>query len=101
MARWLLGLWLNSDRFPWGTLLANVSGCLLIGVLLGALGERHSHWRLLLGVGFLGGYTTFSTLMYDSVRLGAKTGGANLALSLVLGGLAVWLGLRLGSTLTR
>jgi CrcB protein len=98
VARWCLGLWLNG-RFPWGTLIANISGCVLIGMLLGTLDGRDSGWRLLLGVGFLGGYTTFSTLMHDSVRLGGRTGSTNLALSVVLGGLAIWLGGKLGAAI--
>ncbi len=91
--RYVVGSALNG-RFPYGTLLANVSGCFLLGMLLSALGERpeSSNGRLLLGVGFLGGYTTFSTLMYDSVRLGGRTGVSNLIASVVLGGLAVYLG---------
>jgi fluoride exporter len=93
IGRYLIGSWLNG-RFPWGTFVANVSGCLLLGMLLSALGERSgsSNGRLLLGVGFLGGYTTFSTLMHDSVRLGPRTGTLNLVVSVLLGGLAVWLG---------
>jgi fluoride exporter len=97
-ARWCLGLWLNS-RFPWGTLVANISGCLLLGLLLAILTPRENHWRLLLGVGFLGGYTTFSTLMVDTVRLGARAGSSNLLLSVVLGALAVWVGGRLGAAI--
>jgi len=52
------------DGFPWGTLLVNVSGCLLIGVLMVVILEAtapHPLARPFLGVGVLGGYTTFST----------------------------------------
>lgn len=56
--------------WPWSTLLANVSGCLLIGVLMVLVTERHAAHPLvrpLLGVGVLGGYTTFSTYAVDAV----------------------------------
>jgi fluoride exporter len=60
---------------PWATLLANVSGCLLIGVLMVLVSERFRApllVRPLLGVGVLGGYTTFSTYAVDAVvALGA------------------------------
>jgi CrcB protein len=57
--------------FPWGTWLINVSGSLLLGFLAG-LGLYHgvtSAPRAVIGTGFLGAYTTFSTLTFESVRL--------------------------------
>ena len=57
--------------FPWGTWLINVSGSLTLGFLAG-LGLYHGLSdtpRTVIGTGFLGGYTTFSTLMFESVRL--------------------------------
>ena len=65
-ARYGLGVLLphRADEWPWATLLTNVSGCLLIGVLMVVIVERirpHPLVRPLLGVGVLGGYTTFST----------------------------------------
>lgn len=51
-------------RFPLGTFVINVSGSFVIGLLMALLTERfqqHPNWRLLLVVGFLGGYTTFSS----------------------------------------
>ncbi|GAA1849924.1 fluoride efflux transporter CrcB [Pseudonocardia tropica] len=61
-----------SGGWPWTTFLVNVSGCLLIGVLLTVLSELtvpHPLLRPLLGVGVLGGYTTFSTYAVDVVAL--------------------------------
>lgn len=58
--------------FPWTTLLVNLTGCLLIGVLLMVLAERagaHPLLRPFLATGVLGGYTTFSTYSVDLHRL--------------------------------
>ncbi|WP_432544146.1 fluoride efflux transporter FluC [Kineococcus sp. SYSU DK002] len=58
------------SRFPWGTLLVNVLGSLLLGFLTGlVLDGADRRWLLVLGVGFCGGFTTFSTVMADTVRL--------------------------------
>ncbi|SEP53042.1 fluoride efflux transporter FluC [Amycolatopsis saalfeldensis] len=56
-------------RFPWGTFLTNAAGCFLIGVLMVVLTEVRSAHRLtrpFLGVGFLGGFTTFSTYAVET-----------------------------------
>ena len=61
-----------AGAFPWGTFLINVSGSLLIGILMAALSLRPEHHRLLrpfLGVGILGGFTTFSTYAVQSHEL--------------------------------
>ncbi|MGA3016629.1 MAG: fluoride efflux transporter CrcB [Bryobacteraceae bacterium] len=86
-------------RFPLGTLLINVSGSFLIGLLMTLLTERlnlDARWRFLLIVGFLGGYTTFSSFEWEtfaSVRDGGHWAGMlNVVLSVCLGYLAVWLG---------
>jgi fluoride exporter len=86
-------------KFPLGTLAINVSGSFLIGLLMTLLTERwipHPNWRLLLVVGFLGGYTTFSSFeweTYSTVREGGSwLGLANVVGSVILGYLAVWLG---------
>src|SRR5260370_37846105 len=54
-------------RFPLGTLIVNLSGCFLIGVLAPKL-EPYPAWRLFLIVGILGGYTTFSPFPSDTLR---------------------------------
>jgi CrcB protein len=68
-ARWLLGLSaVPPPSFPWTTVVINVAGCLLIGVLmavLDALTAPHRLVRPFLGVGVLGGFTTFSTYATD------------------------------------
>jgi CrcB protein len=83
-ARYGLGLALphRPSQWPWSTLLINVSGCVLIGVLMVVITELvHAHplTRPLLGVGVLGGYTTFSTYAVDVLNL-AQAGRWPLAL---------------------
>jgi CrcB protein len=85
--------------FPLGTLVVNVTGCFLIGVLMTlfiAHGDSHPRLRLLLVTGVLGGYTTFSSFAWESFEAIDKEqvwiGLANITLSVVLGYLAVWCG---------
>ena len=89
-------------RFPLGTLAINVTGSFLIGFLMTVLTERYQldpQWRLLLVVGFLGGYTTFSSFEWETftaVRDGALWAAmSNVVASVVLGYAAVWLGVML------
>jgi CrcB protein len=80
--------------FPYGTLAVNLSGATALGVLAGAAvhGDAYKLW----GVGLIGGFTTFSTWMLESHRLGEDgrlpLGLMNFALSLAAGMAAVWLG---------
>ena len=109
VARYLVGLW-SADRlgtdFPWGTLIVNVTGCVAVGFVLTLLAERtsaHPYWRLFFAVGFLGAYTTFSAYAWESAQLladGAVVRAvANLLGSVVLGMLAVALGIALARQL--
>ena len=71
----------DATGWPWSTLLVNISGCLLIGVLMVVITERvraHPLVRPLLGIGVLGGYTTFSTYAVDAV-VAADSGGVGVA----------------------
>lgn len=72
-------------EWPWGTLLINLSGCLLISLFLGAGAGRiaDSNLRYLLPIGFVGAYTTFSTYEYEVLRL-FELGRAGPALAYVL-----------------
>jgi CrcB protein len=75
---------------PWATLMTNVVGCLLLGVLMVALTElrpRHPLWRLFLGVGVMGGFTTFSTYVVQ-VQQSIQRDAPILALSYLFGTLA-------------
>jgi len=87
-----------SGRFPLGTWIVNITGCFFIGLLMAHFDARgvHPNWRLLLVVGVLGGFTTFSAFEYETF-LRARDGAPLLALwnvvaSVVFGYLAVWLG---------
>ncbi len=79
-ARYALGQLIAATigrNYPYGTLLVNVSGSLLIGVLLVVLTERlhlDQHWRLLLVVGFLGSYTTMSSYAWEVLSLPERSG---------------------------
>jgi CrcB protein len=94
--------------FPWATFGTNVSGCLLVGVLLVLVTEVWAAHRLLrpfLGTGVLGGFTTFSTYTVDVQQLittgSARTALAYLAGTLIAAVLAGYLGVTMTRVLTR
>jgi CrcB protein len=106
IARYGLGVWIASlwrRPFPLGTFVVNITGCFLLGALLAFAAERASideTWRLLLATGFLGAYTTFSAFEYETFAL-ARVGAVgwavmNVVASLVVGYLAVQLGVGVG-----
>jgi len=73
--RYVLSYWIAERwgaSFPWGTFVVNISGAFLLGIVVAFSMERSlisPAWRLFLGVGILGGYTTFSSLSYESIAL--------------------------------
>lgn len=70
--RWALATALGAALVPWGTLAANLSGAFLLGLLTGAVTSRSQRahlWRLALGTGALGAYTTMSSLAVETDRL--------------------------------
>jgi CrcB protein len=90
-------------NFPLGTTVINVTGSFLLGLVTG-LALAHGlpvEWRAILGTGFLGGYTTFSTASYETVRLAQQrryraafvNGFGMLVLALAAAGLGLWLGM--------
>ena len=105
LVRYVLGRFIAErmgSQFPLGTLLINVTGAGVIGLLSGLVGHRQMSpvTQTILATGFLGGYTTFSTMSWEGVQLarGGSTRSSMLYLggNLVLGLLAASLGLLLG-----
>lgn len=102
--RYLISLLLRPSMggFPWGTFVVNIVGCLLIGALWGAMGRWpnfSSRISLLIGMGFCGGFTTFSTFSKESLAL-LQAGSyglfaAYVFCSIAVGILAVTLGFML------
>jgi fluoride exporter len=92
-------------RFPYGTLMINVTGSFVVGfsMALFARGAASPYWRYLIPIGFIGAYTTFSAFEYETLRaiqdgqLG--TGLLNVAVSILSGFAAVWIGDLLGRVL--
>ncbi|MFF5010964.1 fluoride efflux transporter CrcB [Streptomyces phaeochromogenes] len=91
--------------FPWGTLIVNVVGCFVLGLLSGAVvaGAVSSQVQLLLGTGLCGALTTYSTFSYETLRLaedGARFfAAANVIASVVAGLGAVFVGVAFAEAL--
>ena len=95
----LLAERMGAANFPWATLVVNVGGGFAMGLLAGWLGAGGPTLRILLGVGLLGGFTTFSAFSIEAVRLieanqwGAALGYVAASLLVSIG--ACWAGLAL------
>jgi len=107
IARYGVALWIGQRwgrSFPLGTFAINVSGSFLIGLLMSLFTERfmvNPQWRLMLVVGFLGAYTTFSTFEYETGGL-VKDGEWLLALLNVLSSVvAGFIALKLGEVIAK
>ena len=105
-ARYWLVAWVTDhlgDALPYGTFIANISGSFFLGLFVTFVTERYFVFdpalHLLIAVGFIGSYTTFSTFKYETFAL-AVSGSSfrallNVGLSVIAGLVAVWLGVRL------
>ena len=109
-ARYFLGGWVHARTgpgFPYGTLLINVSGSFVLGLFM-ELSQKllwNEAWRLLVAIGLLGAFTTFSTFSYETLQLVAEgrrygAAAANAAASFALGLCACYLGIVFGRVLT-
>ena len=99
---WALGLW--GPTSPWGTLIVNVVGSLIIGIVATTV-QANEQMRLFLAVGLCGGFTTFSAFSLQTLNLlqsgayGAAT--LNIGLSVIVCIIAVWAGAQLGTLASR
>ncbi|MEO6054995.1 MAG: fluoride efflux transporter CrcB [Chthoniobacterales bacterium] len=113
MLRFFISVWIGErygESFPWGTIIVNIAGCFLIGVLA-ALFDVEGRFivspivRLFLMIGFLGGFTTFSSFSLQTLKL-AQDGqwlgaAANCAISLVCCIVGVWAGFSAGHSINQ
>ena len=106
--RFALGTWIHrmlpATVFPYGTIVVNILGCLLIGFLAAWRQPLEPGLRLLLMVGLLGGFTTFSAFALETLSLSHQDqhllAFGNVAASLVLGLGAAWAGFEMGRVFT-
>jgi fluoride exporter len=104
--RYSLGSYIGGKmgtRFPYGTFVINISGSFLIGLVFALLTTKSNwspNWRYLIPIGFIGGYTTFSSFEFETLRTiqDGQIGLALLyvALSVCVGFVAVWGGVMAG-----
>jgi len=108
VTRYKLGGWVlhmtAQEKFPYGTFIVNLTGCLVVGILAGLVvkhGLFSPQTRLFLFTGLLGGFTTFSAFGLETVFLLRRgepwVAGIYVGASLLLGIAAVWLGIRIVS----
>ena len=107
VTRYVLAAWIGQRwgrSFPLGTFVINVSGSFLIGLLMTLLTEKYMtnpQWRLLLVVGFLGAYTTFSTFEYETGKLLKDSELLLAALNVVLSVFAGFAALKMGEVIAK
>jgi len=109
MLRFWAGGYVSSrlgTRFPYGTFVINITASFLIGLIMTILAERahwSPNWRYLIPIGFLGGYSTFSSFEYETFRVFQDgeflIAGINIVFSVAVGFVSVWLGVITGRTI--
>jgi len=109
IARFWVGSYIGNRlgmRFPFGTVAINISGSFLIGLIVTLIAQRahwNANWSFLIPIGFIGAYTTFSTFELETLRTFQEgetlLAFLNVILSVVLGFVAVWLGMITGRTI--
>lgn len=92
----------STGTLPWGTIVINLTGSFALGLVTGAIAASAlpDGWGIVVGTGFLGGYTTFSTASFETVRLmqerkfglAAANGLGVLVAATLAAGLGLWLG---------
>jgi len=94
-------------RFPYGTFIVNCTGSFLVGFAVALLAQKVNwsfNWTYLIPIGFVGGYTTFSTFELETLRSFNDgelwMAALNVILSVVVGFLSVWLGVITGRTVS-
>jgi fluoride exporter len=107
--RFWVGSYISSRtgaRFPAGTFLVNITASFLIGFLVTVLATKADwspQWRYLILIGFIGGYSTFSTFEFETFRIFQEgeflIAGLNVLLSVVVGFCSVWLGVISGKAI--
>lgn len=107
VSRYAVALWIGQrwgKIFPLGTFVVNISGCFLIGLLMTLFSDRYvvsPQWRLLLVVGFLGAYTTFSTFEFETGTLLKDSEWLFAALNVLLSVTVGFVALKLGEVTAR
>jgi fluoride exporter len=110
LARYWVGSTVASrlgTKFPYGTFVVNITACIIIGFSLAFLEKRtelNPAWRFLVPIGFIGAYSTFSTLeweTYSNLQAGAFfIAGLYVVLSFVLGLIAIWCGVMIARVIS-
>ena len=102
MLRYICYLALKNQSFPYATLLVNIVGSFIIGIILASSLRSGGHWdatKLFLATGICGGFTTFSAFSYENISLiqsgKYSTAFLYMLISIAGGLLACWFGLRL------
>lgn len=107
VVRFVLATWIGQQwgrSFPLGTFSINITGSFLIGFLMTLMSElflQNPQWRLLLVVGGLGGYTTFSTFQYENGKLIADGEFLYAALNMLLSVAVGFMALKLGEVMAK